>query len=111
MTQQEFSDAVGSSVRTVARWEDGSSSPGPWHYHKLAALLYPVDRARAHDAALLGDKTLEELGLVGSPPPTAAAPQTAPASARQPSAAFATLGACPRVFSSTPSIRGIKEGR
>jgi DNA-binding XRE family transcriptional regulator len=91
MTQQEFSDAVGSSVRTVARWEDGSSSPGPWHYHKLAALLYPVDGARAHDAALLGGKTLEELGLVESRPPAAAAPQAAPASPPRSPAASATL--------------------
>jgi len=76
MTQREFSDAVGSSVRTVARWEDKSSSPAPWHLEKLAALLHPVDRALAHDAALFGGKTLEELGLV-QPPPAAPPPQAA----------------------------------
>jgi transcriptional regulator with XRE-family HTH domain len=71
MTQQQFSDAVGSSVRTVSRWEDGSSSPAPWHFHKLAAHLCPVDPALAHDAAYLGGKTLEELGLVERPAPPA----------------------------------------
>jgi DNA-binding XRE family transcriptional regulator len=76
MTQSEFSSAVGSSVRTVARWEGRRASPGPWHYHKLAALLYPLDPALAHDAALLGGKTLEELGLV--PPPPAAPPPPPP---------------------------------
>jgi transcriptional regulator with XRE-family HTH domain len=93
MTQREFSDAVGSSIRTVGRWEDGSSSPGPWHFHKLAALLHPVDRGRAYDAALLGGKTLEELGLVELPPPAAAAAQSAAASPRQPPAAAGTPAA------------------
>ncbi len=69
MTQREFSVAVGSSVRTVARWEDNTSSPAPWHLHKLAELLHPVDRPLAHDAALFGGKTLEELGLIQPPPP------------------------------------------
>jgi transcriptional regulator with XRE-family HTH domain len=76
MTQREFSDAVDSSVRTVSRWEDGASSPSPPQLHKLAALLHRVHPALAHDAAILGGKTLEELGLVEPPPPT---PPPAPA--------------------------------
>lgn len=83
MTQREFSDAVGSSVRTVARWEDNSSSPAPWHFEKLAALLQPVDRALAHDAALFAGKTLEALGLV-QPPPRVSAPQAAASLHRPP---------------------------
>lgn len=86
MTQRQFSDAVGSSLRSVARWEAGNATPSPWQHHKLAALLYPVDRARAHDAALFGGKTLEELGLVEPPPAPAPAAQSASASTAQPSA-------------------------
>jgi hypothetical protein len=69
MTQREFADAVGSSLRTVARWEDGKSSAFGTQYHRLAALLYPLDPAMARDAARAGGTTLEQLGIVAPAPP------------------------------------------
>jgi transcriptional regulator with XRE-family HTH domain len=96
MTQRRFSDAVGSSLRTVARWEGGNATPSPAQHHKLAALLYPIDRARAHDAALFGGKTLEELGLVEPLPAPAPAPESASASVVHPAATAAkAVGALP----------------
>jgi hypothetical protein len=77
MMQHQFARAVGSSVRTVSRWEGGTSSPAPWHFHALAALLHPVDAALAHEAAQFGGTTLEELGL-GKPPPPPATPLPTP---------------------------------
>jgi transcriptional regulator with XRE-family HTH domain len=69
LMQHQFARAVGSSVRTVGRWEGGRSAPAPEHLHVVAALLHPIDPTLAHDAANLGGKTLEELGLIRPPPP------------------------------------------
>lgn len=67
-TQLELANAIGSSLRTVARWEADRSVPADFHMHRLAGLLFPVDANLAHDAAFLGGKTLEELGLVKPAP-------------------------------------------
>jgi len=85
LTQKEMAAAVGSSTRTVTRWESRESTPADFHFHKLAALLHPVDAALAHDAALAGGKTLEQLGIVAAPPPPAP-PEPAPAHSAAPSA-------------------------
>jgi transcriptional regulator with XRE-family HTH domain len=80
-TQLELANAIGSSLRTVARWEANRSAPADFHLHRLAGLLFPVDANLAHDAAFLGGKTLEELGLVKPAPkrePETAFPPPAP---------------------------------
>jgi DNA-binding XRE family transcriptional regulator len=46
LNQEELADRVGSSTRTVQRWEVGRSAPAPFHIHALA------DAARALDPAL-----------------------------------------------------------
>jgi transcriptional regulator with XRE-family HTH domain len=68
MNQPEFAAAVGTSVRTLSRWEGGSGSPDPTLLHKLASLLLPVDAKLATDAAAWGGATLEQLGLVKTQP-------------------------------------------
>ncbi len=81
MTQLQFANAIGSSLRTVARWEANRSAPADFHMHRLAALLFPHHAGLAHDAAFLGGKTLEELGLVKPVPkrePEVALPPPAP---------------------------------
>jgi hypothetical protein len=82
-TQLQLANAIGSSLRTVARWEANRAAPADFHMHKLARLLFPVDASLAHDAAVLGGKTLEELGLVKPVPkrePEIALPPPAPPS-------------------------------
>jgi transcriptional regulator with XRE-family HTH domain len=78
MTQVEMATAVGTSVRTLSRWEGGRSSPDASERHKVAALLYPVDPQLAREAAAAGGKTLEELGLEKPASPPAPAPLPAP---------------------------------
>ena len=81
MTQKEFSDAVGSSVRTVARWESATAAPSPWHYRKLAALLGPLDRELARDAATLSGEAIEEAAAPARSPQASASPGSPPAAA------------------------------
>jgi transcriptional regulator with XRE-family HTH domain len=76
MSQEQFGYAVGSSHRSAVRWDAGQSTPADHHLRKLAALLYPADRALAAEVALAIDETLESLGLEAPPPP---APPPAPA--------------------------------
>lgn len=84
LTQKEFAHAIGSSHRTVVRWEADRSSPADFHLHKLATLIHPVDADLAHDAALAGGKTLEELGIVApAPAEPAPAPSLAPPAASE----------------------------
>ena len=81
LVQHDFADAIGSSLRTVGRWEAGQSGPEDFHFHRLAKLLHPVDPDLAHDAATAGGTTLEKLGVV-APPPPAPAPAEIAAAAR-----------------------------
>jgi transcriptional regulator with XRE-family HTH domain len=76
-TQREMAEAVGSSERSVARWEGNEASPYADHLYELAALLYPLDAALAEQAAKAGGKTLEQLGIV-APPPAPAPPAPEP---------------------------------
>ncbi len=77
-TQQEMANAVGSSLRTVARWEGARATPADFHLHRLAALLHPLNADLAYDAALHGGTTLEQLGIVKPPPPPPAEPPPPP---------------------------------
>jgi DNA-binding XRE family transcriptional regulator len=110
MTQQMFADAVGSSLRTVARWEGGSTDPAPWHFHRMAALLHPSDPELASDAAIAGGTTLETLGIVAPPLPTPARDVARPPPAAVPTrvlvdaivlAAAEAVGIPPATFDTT----------
>jgi DNA-binding transcriptional regulator YiaG len=76
--QEPFADRVGSSLRTVARWEAGESVPADFHFAGMAKAVHPVDRALAAEVAAAAGKTLHGLGL--EPPPDALprAPAAAP---------------------------------
>src|SRR5579859_6779728 len=79
MSQETFGYAVGASHRSAVRWDARQAQPGDHHLKKLAALLYPVDRALAAEVADACDETLVELGLEAPPPPPAPpAPPPAP---------------------------------
>ena len=69
MSQRQFGPALDASHRTASRWATGRSSPSDYSLRKLAALLLPVDRGLAEEAAAHVHETLEELGLVPPPPP------------------------------------------
>jgi transcriptional regulator with XRE-family HTH domain len=69
MSQRELGYAVGSSHRTASRWAAGQSTPGGHSLRKLAALLYPVDRDLAEEAAAHIGQTLVSLGIEAPPPP------------------------------------------
>jgi transcriptional regulator with XRE-family HTH domain len=82
MTQVEMAAAIGTSVRTLSRWEGGRSSPSPDERHRVAALVYAKDPQLAREAAALGGKTLEELGIekpTPAPAPLPVAPPLPPA--------------------------------
>jgi DNA-binding XRE family transcriptional regulator len=73
LTQRELADLVGTSLRTVQRWEAQRSHPASWEIHRLA------DAVRPHDAALASE--LDELAPrpAPPPPPVAQVPTSAPA--------------------------------
>ncbi len=63
MTQQEFGELMGISVRTVARYESGGGF-SPAELAKLAAAVYPKDEELAGHLATHAHGTLESLGIV-----------------------------------------------
>ena len=77
MPQREFGPALGVSHRTASRWDTGRSAPSEPQLRRLAALLVPVDRSLAEEAAAHAHETLEDLGLVPPPPPAAPPPPPA----------------------------------
>jgi transcriptional regulator with XRE-family HTH domain len=77
MTQRALAQAIGSSLRTVSRWETAQSIPDPSSLGRLAALLYPKDTALAAEAAEAAGTTLEKLGIVAPPAPSPVAVQGA----------------------------------
>jgi DNA-binding transcriptional regulator YiaG len=64
MSQREFGPALGASHRTASRWDTGASTPLSGELARLAAVLVPVDRDLAEEAAAHAGDTLEGLGLV-----------------------------------------------
>jgi transcriptional regulator with XRE-family HTH domain len=107
MTQVQMAEAVGTSVRTLSRWEGGQSGPADLHCDRLAALVYPVDRELARDAAGQVGKTLESLGLEKPAPPPAAAPApTPPPLPRSPSARVLVDAVVCAVASTLEAIEG-----
>jgi transcriptional regulator with XRE-family HTH domain len=103
-TQLELANAIGSSLRTVARWEADRSVPADFHMHRLAGLLFPVDSNLAHDAAFLGGKTLEELGLVKPAPKRE--PEIAPAPAPSPPIRFLVDAVVCSVAAALEAVQG-----
>jgi transcriptional regulator with XRE-family HTH domain len=61
MSQREFAGAVGSSLRTVQRWETRRSEPASFQIHRVA------DAVRPHDPELAAE--LDELAPRPTPPP------------------------------------------
>jgi transcriptional regulator with XRE-family HTH domain len=70
MNQRKFADAVGSSLRTVQRWETSRSSPVPAGVHRIA------DAVRALDPALAAE--IDTLSPRRAPPPALVSPPASP---------------------------------
>jgi DNA-binding XRE family transcriptional regulator len=69
--QAELGDLVGSSRRTVQRWDAGRGAPSAAQLAKLAAAVFPRDRELAQRLAQTAGTTLEGLGLAPQPAPSA----------------------------------------
>jgi transcriptional regulator with XRE-family HTH domain len=69
LNQEQFAKAVGSSVRTISRWEGGRSTPADFHFRAIAKLVHPVARDLATEAAARAGTTLEQLGFAGQASP------------------------------------------
>jgi transcriptional regulator with XRE-family HTH domain len=75
LTQETLGDLLGSSRRTVQRWDRGHALPMKEQLAKLAAEVYPLDAQLAEKLAKEAATTLEELGVVTPvPPPPPPAP-------------------------------------
>lgn len=74
MNQEQFAAAIGSSKRTVQRWETSRSTVYGHDLAKIAALVYPRDADLAAEIAAAAGGTLESLGIVAPPPPPAPLP-------------------------------------
>jgi hypothetical protein len=68
--QQELADLAGSSLRTVQRWENARSTPAPWHFHRLADAVRPVNAQLAAE--------LDEYAPRPAPPVVVAPPEPEP---------------------------------
>jgi transcriptional regulator with XRE-family HTH domain len=101
MTQRNFADAVGSSLRTVSRWAAGQAYPDAPDYHRMAALVHARNPDLAEEAATRGGRTLEELGIVAPSPPAAPEPAQ-PARFLGDSVIFAALDATDPTAPLTP---------
>jgi len=69
MTQAQLADLLGSSKRTVQRWETSRAHPYAPDLTKLARHVHPHDAEVAAELAAAMGQTLESLGLVVPPPP------------------------------------------
>jgi DNA-binding XRE family transcriptional regulator len=77
LNQLKLAKLVGSSLRSVQRWEAGRGSPAPWHFHRLA------DAVRPHDADLASQIDVWA-PRPAPPPPAVTAPPVLPAPAPPP---------------------------
>jgi DNA-binding XRE family transcriptional regulator len=80
LNQAQLADLVGSSKRTVQRWETKRGLPSSRDLATLAAHVHPHDAETAADLAAAIGQTLESLGIVAppAPPPPPPAPPPAP---------------------------------
>ena len=79
LNQEQLANVIGSSKRTVQRWETSRSTPYPSDPAKVAALVFPHDAELAAEIAASFGQTLESLGIVVPPPPPLPPPAPAPA--------------------------------
>jgi transcriptional regulator with XRE-family HTH domain len=75
LTQETLGDLLGSSRRTIQRWDRGQSLPMKEQLAQLAAEVHPRDPQLAAKLAQEAGSTLERLGIVKPVPP---APPPAP---------------------------------
>jgi DNA-binding transcriptional regulator YiaG len=80
LNQAQLGDLLGSSKRTVQRWETKRAVASPQELATLAAHVHPHDAETAADLAAAIGQTLESLGIVAppAPPPPPAAPPPPP---------------------------------
>ena len=72
MLQVDMAPFLGVSTRTMRRWTDGGVHLGPTALVKLTAAVHAKDPALAARIAAVHGETLEGLGVVLPPPPSAA---------------------------------------
>jgi transcriptional regulator with XRE-family HTH domain len=72
LSQAQLATLVGSSVRTVQRWENDAATPSAWHVHRLADAVRSLDESLARDLDLWAPRPQ-------APPPPPAPPAAAPA--------------------------------
>jgi len=80
LNQAQLADLLGTSKRTVQRWETKRATLYPDTVSKLVAHVYPHDAETAAELAATIGQTLESLGLVAppAPPPPPPAPRPPP---------------------------------
>ncbi len=79
LNQRETAEFLGSSLRSVQRWDAGQAAPTSSALAKLAVAVHPKDPALAARLAERSGKTLEELGIaVNEVPLVQAPPRVAP---------------------------------
>jgi DNA-binding XRE family transcriptional regulator len=78
MNQEEFANHIGSSKRTVQRWETHRAKPVSSELATIAAKVHPVDANVAAEIAEHLGQTLEGLGIVAPPPPPGPPPPPPP---------------------------------
>ena len=76
LNREGLGKLLGSSKRTVARWEVGESTIYGPQLFDLARAVHPQNAALAEELGLAGGATLEKLGIV--PPPAPPAPPADP---------------------------------
>jgi DNA-binding XRE family transcriptional regulator len=77
MNQSKFAVAVGSSLRTVQRWEAGRSSPVPAGIHRIADAVRPHDPELAAEIDTLSPRRAAPPAVVSEPPSPAQGPVSA----------------------------------
>jgi DNA-binding transcriptional regulator YiaG len=79
LNQAQLADLLGTSKRTVQRWETKRADASSQNLATLAAHVHPHDAETAAELAAALGQTLEGLGLVAppAPPPPPAAPPPA----------------------------------
>jgi DNA-binding XRE family transcriptional regulator len=74
VSQHGLAERVGSSTRTVQRWEVGKSAPAPWHIHMLADAVRALDPALAEQLDAFAPRAPATPADPVPPPPPAPAP-------------------------------------